>query len=471
MDGGGCIGNNRKQPSQTRSSTTKREIIMKRVFTLSVAVLIAAASTSWAEDAPSATPKAVPATRPEMKIALEALKDRMPRLPLAPSEGRGVNNGRMRSQYLPASWSGGGGGGGRNRGRQPNNAAGAIDYAFTTSMFWVVSRGNNCHYCLGHQELKLKSAGLDDDTIAALDSDWSRFDSRMQAALAYTRKLTLEPQLMGEADIAALKKLFTDAEIAELTISIARYNATNRWTDGLGIPQDRAFNGDGELVTPTSEKFRITTSVATPNTRAARPPLPTAEEFARGVAAARIRKPRIALAMSDEARTGLAEVIGDREPLAWEQLMAAAGSTSQVRNWNTIQSDENLPPRLKAELALTSAVHNRAWYAAAHAAQRLADLGVSPAEIDTLAMSDVNTLDASGPAAARALAAKSTANPHLVTDADIASVRNHYSDAETAMIMHVICMSNLFDRVTEPLGLPLEAGIAAKSASRRANDQ
>ena len=58
------------------------------------------------------------------------------------------------------------------------------------------------------------------------------------------------------------------------------------------------------------------------------------------------------------------------------------------------------------------------------------------------------------------LAAKSTANPHLITDADLAKVREHFSDAETAEIMQVICMANLFDRFTEALGLPLEDGIA-----------
>ncbi|MEX0613307.1 MAG: hypothetical protein WD229_14405 [Pirellulales bacterium] len=51
---------------------------------------------------------------------------------------------------------------------------------------------------------------------------------------------------------------------------------------------------------------------------------------------------------------------------------------------------------------------------------------------------------------------KSTADPHLVTDADIAQVRAHYTDHETAQIVQVICMANLFDRFTEALGLPLE---------------
>jgi alkylhydroperoxidase family enzyme len=447
---------------------------MKRMLLLSAVLLLVASAPLLAEEEPSTTPKTIPATRPELKIALEALKDRQPRLPTAPDDG--VTSGRARSEGLPATW-GGARSAGRDRGaptatpagegergarQRGNNGATTLDYAFTTSLFWVVSRGNNCHYCLGHQELKLKNAGLDDDTIAALDCDWSGFDPRLQAALGFARKLTLEPQLVSDADITALKKLFSDAEVIELARVIAGFNSTNRWTDGMGFPQGSSFGGGAtELLTPTSEKFRITTSIVSPNTRAQRPPLPTAEEFAAAVAAARTRSPRVALPSEAESRAALADVIGDRAPLNWERALSADGNTSQVRSWNTIMTDDNLPPRLKAELALICAVHNRAWYAAAHAANRLTELGASPAELTSLIAGE-----ARGPAgAAHQLAAKSTANPHLITDADVARVRAQFSSPETAMIIRVICMANMFDRVTEALGLPLEEGVAVKTSS------
>jgi alkylhydroperoxidase family enzyme len=70
--------------------------------------------------------------------------------------------------------------------------------------------------------------------------------------------------------------------------------------------------------------------------------------------------------------------------------------------------------------------------------------------------------ESAGPAdasSAYGLAAKLTADPHLITDADIARVRQQFSDAETAQIVQVICMANMFDRFTEALGLTLEDGI------------
>jgi alkylhydroperoxidase family enzyme len=408
-----------------------------------------------------------------MKQALEALKDRTPRLPLPQGDGQGgVNNGRMRAAYLPEGWGAGGGRGGRGgrgdrqagrdgrrgfgrRGQDPNAL---LDYAFTTSMFWVVSRGNNCHYCLGHQELKLRGAGLDDDTIASLDSDWSIFDPRQQAALAFARKLTLEPQLVGDKDIAHLKTLFSDAEIIEMTYSIARFNATNRWTDGMGIPQDRSFGEeDSTLVTPTSEKFTSTTSIVTPSTRADRPGPPFVLEAMQQVEACRNRAARVELPSAEKAEAVLSSVLGQREPRNWERAMAQLGESGamQAATLNTIMSDEHLTPRLKAELFLICAANNRAWYALGHAACRLHGMGATHEEMAAL-------LDAEPEgkaAAAYRLATKSTVTPHLITDADIAAVREQFSDAETAQIMQVICMANMFDRFTEALGLPLEDGI------------
>jgi alkylhydroperoxidase family enzyme len=426
-----------------------------------------------AADPPSDAPKPVPATRPEMKAALEALKSRTPRLPLPEAGAQdGVNNGQMRAAYLPESWSAGRGRGNSQGNRQQGRGARAfhnfgqdpnstMDFAFTTSLFWVVSRGNNCHYCLGHQELKLRGAGLDDDTIASLDSDWSIFDPRQQAALAYARRLTLEPQLVGDKDVAALKLLFSDAEIVELTYNISRFNSTNRWTDGMGIPQDQRFGEeDNSLNTATNERFQQTTSIVTPMTRTARLPLPSVEEVEHAIDSCRQRIARVEL--TDIAPLPVPHgdrAWGDRRsPLEWERAMSQLADTgsAQVASLNTIMTDGHLPLRLKAELALISAIHNRAWYAVAHAVHRLQELGVSA---DEMAALFDESQAANGASSAHRLAAKLTADPHLITDADIAMVRENFSDAETAQIVHVICMANMFDRFTAALGLPLEDGI------------
>ena len=55
-----------------------------------------------------------------------------------------------------------------------------------------------------------------------------------------------------------------------------------------------------------------------------------------------------------------------------------------------------------------------------------------------------------------ALARKLTVDPALVTDADVAAVRKHFSDRETAEVVYFVTVAAFFDRVTESGGLQLE---------------
>ena len=322
----------------------------------------------------------------------------------------------------------------------------------------MVSRGNNCHYCLGHQELKLQYIGLDDDTIAALDSDWSGFSPREQAAMKFARRLTMEPQAVGDADVAELKNQFSDPEIIELAFAIARFNATNRWTDGVGLPQETQF-GDGrkiELDSPTSDQFQHAKSIVVPKSSPTRSTFKKWDEVEAKIEASRSRKSRVTLPTDASAQKVLADAIGDRAPLVWEQALAAlpVNGPAFVNIWNAITTDKNLSPRLKAEIAFIAAVNNGAWYAAAHAAHRLKRLSASSADLNSLLID--HEPDESGAETAYHLAVKSTRDPHLITDADVAAVRKHFTDRETAEILQVICMANLFDRFTESLGLPVD---------------
>jgi uncharacterized peroxidase-related enzyme len=424
-----------------------------------------------AADEPSATPKPVPATRPALKAALEALRQRQPRIPLPKVQSGDASH----DAFLPETW---GRGGGlsylvqiMSRGARDLGAATRAnsDALLTDLAFWVVSRGNNCQYCLGHQEIKLRLAGVNYDTVGALDSDWSRFPPREQAALTFARKLTLEPFAIAEGDIAALKKQFTDDKIVDLAFCVAVFNSVNRWTDGLGLPQEAAPRGDKryELDTPTGEQFQITTSLATAATRRPRPSVATMEQVEQAIAAANKRDPQVQLQTSDDTRRELRDVIGAREPFAWETAMIQVheNGKTHIKAWNTILADDNLPPRLKSELSFITAVNNGAWYAAAHAAHRLRQMGMTTEDLGSLLESKGPAM--SGAAAACQLAAKSTRDVLLVTDADIAEVRKRFGDRETVQILDVICLSNLFDRFTESLGLAVEDAVNLKTPPKR----
>lgn len=417
-------------------------------------VLCGGAMTAVAGDQTSDLPKPIPQTRPEVKQALEALKQRQPRLPLPPlteaeRENAGdrplVNNGRMSAHYLPASW---------RQARGGRDSGMTLDYPFTTECFWIVSRGNNCHYCLGHQEHKLAAVGLSDNRIASLDSDWSVFLPKEQAAFALARKLTLAPHTVGDDDVESLRSYFKDREIVELVFTIARFNSTNRWTDSLGIPQDRQFR-DGEIRfdEPTSERFLDAHSLVAPTTDQRRPPLESCSEVEAALSACRQRSSRVALPGEEEARAVLPSEASGHPTPQWMRALALfpEACRAQVRSLDAIANEGRLDKLLKAQIAWVCARRNRAWYALADAQRRLAALGQTPDAMFALDRPDSGL--ASDAREALAFAAKLTETPHTMADADIERLRKQFSDYETAEIVYVVCNCNWFDRFTETLGL------------------
>lgn len=421
-------------------------------------------------------------TRPEMKRVIEGLKQRESRLPLPAltaeeiaSGRRSVNNGRLRSIYLPESWMASRNpaqtaNSGRQTESQRQNAAfnqmqSAPDYPFKTRLFWIVSRTNDCQYCLGHQELKLKRAGMTDDQIAALDCKWSAFPEDEQAAIRFTRKITLTPHLINEADIQALKKHYNDAQLVDILQSICGNNSTNRWTASTGIPQDRSFNSEepSQLDTPTSAEFSTIETQVAPLDYMPRPAWESRTEVEAAIAGCLTRSALVKLPGVDVARQAIAADTPGTIPPVWTQAMAYSPQTA-LRTWKhrqAIARDGKLNGNLKAQIAWVCARENRAWYSAAHARIRLNALGITDDAIFAIGSQD----DLFKPAelATFAFARKLTSAPHTVVDGDIANLRTQFSDNEVAEIIFLICDSNSFDRFTESLRLPLEGGMVSVS--------
>jgi alkylhydroperoxidase family enzyme len=436
-----------------------------------------------AGDVPASdVPSKVAATRQELKEQLEGSKRSHPRLPLPPpteaevaaararadttrarpgSGGLGgglVNNGRMRGLYLPPDLVGVGGG----SPREPDPRM-TLENTFKTMLFWIVSRANNCAYCQGHQEVKLAGDGVGEGTIAALDGDWSEFAPAQRAAFAFTRKLTTEPDAISGADIDRLRPHYSDLQILEVVMAVSGFNATNRWTGPLAIPQE----GHRVFLTPTPESYRSMRSRVAPLDPAAagmacakpasRGALESREQVEKALDAARKRSPRLPLADEARARAVLPEDWSGSEPLPqWARLLgnfpkggkALAGSIGRARTGG------KLSPVLKAKIAWVGARNDRAWYALGHARRRLNDLGVNDDRAFALDRPDHGSTPAEQ--AALALVRKITVDPALITDADVEAVRAHYSDPETAEVVYLATQAASFDRLTEAAGLPLE---------------
>lgn len=488
---------------------------MRMVNTVLFGGLLACGSLAYAA-APEEAPRPLPLTRPELKRLIEDVKVRTPRIPLpeltdADREKLGTQadsyESRLRYHYMTGiddgrSGMGGGRGGqgtGAGRGDRPRGEGGTrqenepgmtLDNAFKVELFWIVSRVNNCQYCLGHQESKLLAAGVKEDQIAALDCDWSRFTPAEQAAFAFARKYTFEPHLLSTTDIAALKKHYTDLQILEMMLSMAGNNSINRWKEGVGVPQRKDEGGysrvgrsdptapldpdaaklpRGTYLTPTSAEFEKKISLTAPIVKdeksgepthaviCNRPALESREQVEAKLAECRTRKARLPLVDEDAARKLLGETWNSVTHLPNSARLFVNFARSGVSRANSIRSSDekgDLSPALKAQLSWIIARQDRAWYAVGEARSRLKKAGQSDDQIFALD-GDWKSFTPREQAlftVARHLAA----SPVVLTDAEVAKAVELAGPRDVVQAISYTTQRASFDRVTEAAGLPLD---------------
>jgi hypothetical protein len=363
-----------------------------------------------------------------------------------------------------------------------------LDNAFKVELFWIVSRVNNCQYCIGHQESKLLGLGRSEDQIALLDSDWNQFDVASQAAFAFAKKFTLEPHLFSDADIAGLQVHFTDDQILEMVLSMAGNNSINRWKEAIAVPQNKDEGGfsrvgggpannqieqsadakrsRGSYLTPTSPAFEKSVSKIVvlseksdvPNTCATvsrRPALESRDFVEKMLLECKTRKPRIPL--MDESKTrenipGAASMVGQLPN--WVRLLARFPTAGSSR-FESILASENkgdISPLLKAQLSWILARQDRAWYALARARDQLSSLHQSTEQIFALD-GDWNSFSAREQALFRI--AKNLGNAPVVLSA--MEVKEGIEAAGARDVVQVISFTTsraAFNRITEAFGLP-----------------
>ena len=105
----------------------------------------------------------------------------------------------------------------------------------------VVSKLNECSYCVSHHAPRLVEQGLAPETVAGiLDDDCPGLDALDRLVRDYAVQVTESPQRMRDAIFAELRGHFSEEQIVELTVRIALCGFFNRVNDALqiGIEED-----------------------------------------------------------------------------------------------------------------------------------------------------------------------------------------------------------------------------------------
>ncbi len=258
-----------------------------------------------------------------------------------------------------------------------------------------------------------------------------------------------------------MTKHYTPKQVLEIAVTVAGYNSTNRWTDGLNIPGEatgeRFAKPDSKhdfstFKTPTSPKYADLVSSIAPLKTGAKGPTPPIT----------VPRPKLESREQVEAAWKDAETRTPVLPPAdgsgpnWERLLGVfpRSMTSRVTGIKAAAEKGLVPARIQAEIAWAAAREDRAWYALALARDRLKAVGFTADQM--FALDGDNTELPEKERLAVAFARKLTVAPATVTDADVEGLRKVFEDKQVAEIVHHVCNAAFLNRVTETAKLPLD---------------
>ena len=118
--------------------------------------------------------------------------------------------------------------------RQPN--VGAVSDVKLRNLATIkTSMVNECKYCSTHTSIYGQALGVSEAQLEAMKGDtWKTsplFSEREKAVIAWSEAVTLNTAKSDKALWESMKRLFSDAEIVEITLASAMFNMINRLND------------------------------------------------------------------------------------------------------------------------------------------------------------------------------------------------------------------------------------------------
>lgn len=103
----------------------------------------------------------------------------------------------------------------------------------------LVSRDNSCVYCIAAHTGALRSIGVSDIELAAIEEDLDKadFTVKEKALISFARQANANPGKISDADFMALRDTgATDAEIVEALGVMELFTAFNKFLDSMEVP-------------------------------------------------------------------------------------------------------------------------------------------------------------------------------------------------------------------------------------------
>jgi len=122
---------------------------------------------------------------------------------------------------------------------------------------YVTSLLNGTAHCASGLRLKLRSLGVDEGTLTAVESNPSSpatGHARLDAVCAHAAKLTTRPTEMSEDDLTRLRAHgLSDLDLLDINNMIAYYNYINRVVNGLGLRTVMETEHEATQAVPAAE--------------------------------------------------------------------------------------------------------------------------------------------------------------------------------------------------------------------------
>jgi AhpD family alkylhydroperoxidase len=125
---------------------------------------------------------------------------------------------------------------------------GALDQRIKELTAVYVGALNHCRYTTSHRCYSARAKGISEEDLARVATgDHDHFTDQERLALEFTRSLTLDvpfveiaasPTGVDQQLLARVKETFQPAELVELTMSVALWNALSRFHRVMGLELD-----------------------------------------------------------------------------------------------------------------------------------------------------------------------------------------------------------------------------------------